>query len=685
MLQRFLGLAGLACCAPFCVAIQPPAATPCLASSAADSSKPGATPPAIAALTPAVPDDRSLDAAATPSSSCKTTDAAQSNGSSNAAAVFEFRFAPDAPSPMIPDALSPSRNLPHGKVYGLLGSTLIGAPDLTLRDELPIDEFGASLGGNIGKGATAYFVSFDQLGFSQRNLLQFLTDMQHQTGSSALTLNANPAITGAFTARIDRQFGQRDSAYVRFNRDSLHNYSLRPGEGANVSSLTGDFGLKQQTAAAGNTVILSPNTVNETSAQFISTDVQLPAGASAMGVESTLPTLRRDRVFEAATNIYRQVAGQSVRAGGDFLYNQMNLSFIESGLGRNSSFSQSDRSEGLYVQNEKRIHSNLLLTSGIRYEVQSLRGFKTDTNNLAPQVGFSWAPASRTVIRGGVGMYYDQVPLPIIAGPSSLGGAANIQDSSRLVVGKDFSPSQLAMFTVASPTMQNSYAEQADIGVEQQIGAKSFLSTETQYIRGVQLALPETRFTPLCASTSDCQAGNTFGAREIGTGAVSSYHGTSVAFTENPVRWGNYKVSYTYATAESNGTGENTAFLDDRLRRVSFTGVLHTSGDPGSDIWQHVSHGFVLTGTGDYASRSEFAGMNFINFNARIAKTLAWGQNYRLDLVSETFNMFERTNAAFANSAARMGDGAALIFNTYQRVAAFQSPNGSQFGLRLVF
>jgi len=223
------------------------------------------------------------------------------------------------------------------------------------------------------------------------------------------------------------------------------------------------------------------------------------------------------------------------------------------------------------------------------------------------------------------------------------------------------------------------------VQVEQQIGARSSISAESQFIRGVQLALPVYRTASLCASTSACRAGNSFWGQEIGSGATSSYQGTSVAYTQEPVRWGSYKVSYTYATAQSMGTGENNSFIGDEMRRASITGVLHTSLDPGTDLWQHLAHGFMLTGTGDYSSRNEFAGMDFFNFNARLAKTLAWGQSYRLQLMAETFNMLERTDAAFASSSARLGNNAAAIYDTYQRVASFQSPIGSQAGLRLEF
>ncbi len=606
--------------------------------------------------------------------------------------VNEFRVARGAPSPaaeQLPDAPS-HPNAPHGQIFGFKGFTLTGSPDVTLRDELPITELGATLGGSFKQGRTAYFVSLDRFGIDQQKLLTFLTTLETQTGAGALPLDANPVASSSFVARIDRQFSSRDSAYARFSRDDLRSYSLRPSQDASGPGLGTDFGVTQQAATVGNTVTLSADTLNETTARFISDETQLPAGAPAMGVQSDLPTVRRDRVFEAANNIYRQAGKQGLSAGGDFLYNQMNISFLESSLGRfsggNASFTQSDRSAGLYVESERKLRPNLLLTSGIRYDLQLLRGFQKDTNNVAPQLGVAWAPSTSTVIRGGVGVYYDQIPLPALAGPADPSSVANLESSGRLVSRNGASAEQLGEFTSMSPSLQNSYAEQANFEIEQQIGPRSALSAESQYVRGVQLALPAFRPVAMCASAGGCNAGNTFWGREMGSGAVSSYAGNSVAFTQRPTQWGDYKVSYTYATAQDSGTEPDAFFfINDRLRRASFTGDLHTTPGPGSDLWQHIANGFVLTGTGDYTKRSEFAGLNFVNMNARLSKTLAWGESYRLDFLAETFNMLQRTNAAFANSAAKMGDSLASVYTTYQRVASFQSPNGSQLGLRLTF
>jgi hypothetical protein len=69
---------------------------------------------------------------------------------------------------------------------------------------------------------------------------------------------------------------------------------------------------------------------------------------------------------------------------------------------------------GPFVQDDWRLRTNLTLSLGLRYEVQSLM---SDHNDWAPRIGFAWAPGTTkngrqtTVIRGGFGIFYELVGL----------------------------------------------------------------------------------------------------------------------------------------------------------------------------------------------------------------------------------------------------------------------------------
>src|SRR5439155_15258813 len=60
-----------------------------------------------------------------------------------------------------------------------------------------------------------------------------------------------------------------------------------------------------------------------------------------------------------------------------------------------------------FVQDEIRVKPQLTLTVGLRYDWQSTT---TDRNNVAPRFAFAFAPAEKTVLRGGAGIFYDNLP-----------------------------------------------------------------------------------------------------------------------------------------------------------------------------------------------------------------------------------------------------------------------------------
>lgn len=64
-----------------------------------------------------------------------------------------------------------------------------------------------------------------------------------------------------------------------------------------------------------------------------------------------------------------------------------------------------------FIQDRWLLRPNLSFDLGVRYENQRI----AEEQNLAPRAGFAWSPFGddRTVIRGGIGVFYDKVPLNI--------------------------------------------------------------------------------------------------------------------------------------------------------------------------------------------------------------------------------------------------------------------------------
>jgi hypothetical protein len=115
-----------------------------------------------------------------------------------------------------------------------------------------------------------------------------------------------------------------------------------------------------------------------------------------------------------------------------------------------------DRDMNLYsafIQDNWRIRPNLTVNLGVRYDYEDLAdhlrftgqeglfdsarlglpadtSYRSDKNNVAPRLGFAWDPWSdaKTVIRGGLGWYYDQVFLNVQGNVYRFGVVPRTQD-----------------------------------------------------------------------------------------------------------------------------------------------------------------------------------------------------------------------------------------------------------------
>jgi hypothetical protein len=78
-----------------------------------------------------------------------------------------------------------------------------------------------------------------------------------------------------------------------------------------------------------------------------------------------------------------------------------------------SPFDRSDRQPAIFAQDHWAFNSHLATDIGLRVEAQTI----TATTRLAPRIGFVWDPSirGRTTLSGGIGAFYDSVPLNVYA------------------------------------------------------------------------------------------------------------------------------------------------------------------------------------------------------------------------------------------------------------------------------
>lgn len=81
------------------------------------------------------------------------------------------------------------------------------------------------------------------------------------------------------------------------------------------------------------------------------------------------------------------------------------------------SSSASRNNVALYVQDNWQLYPHFTVDLGVRLDHDSL---SSDALNTAPRLGFVWAPTkdNRTAIRGGVGLFYDKIPLNVAIFPN---------------------------------------------------------------------------------------------------------------------------------------------------------------------------------------------------------------------------------------------------------------------------
>ena len=138
---------------------------------------------------------------------------------------------------------------------------------------------------------------------------------------------------------------------------------------------------------------------SRTEHHFTLTDtVSWAAGRHAVKAGFQIPDWSRRR-FDDNTN----TAGTFYFSGlGDYAASRP-YSFIEQAGNGHVLFIE--KVLGGFAQDEIRVRPNLTVVMGLRYDWQN---YFDDNNNVSPRASVAFAPASGTVIRGGVGLFYDR-------------------------------------------------------------------------------------------------------------------------------------------------------------------------------------------------------------------------------------------------------------------------------------
>jgi hypothetical protein len=202
-----------------------------------------------------------------------------------------------------------------------------------------------------------------------------------------------------------------------------------------------------------------------------------------------------------------------------------------------------------FVQDEWRVAPSLTLNGGLRYELDTRHApLPTDHKEISPRIGFAWSPDTKTVVRGGYGIYYATIDFQIdytvdALGVNSAGDrpiaqvlttiqTAGVQNSANIfstlvaegVIGiptptRSITPADLTQFGItishtgplpplsvifsASPNYQNPRAEQGSFGIQHEFSPGFTTSATGIFVRGSHLPdaydnnlLPNAPFDP---------------------------------------------------------------------------------------------------------------------------------------------------------------------------------------------
>ena len=218
-----------------------------------------------------------------------------------------------------------------------------------------------------------------------------------------------------------------------------------------------------------------------------------------------------------------------------------------------------------FIEDTIRVTPNFSISLGVRYYWQNY--FHDDPNNLAPRIGFAWAPArnGKTIFRGGAGEFYDRSgPRPIadlmhFNGVNLLRFILSNPQNAPPLFSYPVTPAQLAgaptSVVVLDPRLRIPYTIQYSIGIERQVTAKSTFSATYVGSRGIDLFRSRDINAPTASNSAARPNPNLGQERQLESEGYQKSNSVEFTFRGKPSRFFAGQVQYTLGKTYNNTSG----------------------------------------------------------------------------------------------------------------------------------
>ena len=591
------------------------------------------------------------------------------------------------------------------------------------------------------------------------------------TNPGGVILNANvpaPTRDTEFSTRAAHQFGERHSAYAeysyqdwtgqnqgvggqtlaaagfnnRYHEDDfkLHADSTLSPVLLNQVSLVGEHALSHNVNAAEAPRINVQGFFTTGSAQndALSTDYNLRIydmmtwihGRHFIKVGAGIPHLNR-RAFDDNTNaLGAYVFGPTLAADGQTVLTSALDNYEAghpSGYSRNSGdvhFVYHQQELGTFIQDQWKISNRVSITPGIRYDWQNF--FAQKRLGFSPRVSFAWVlnDASKTVLRGGGGIYYDRTGSGSLLDLARYDGIAPRRRSVTLslnpttqapsgcvpislCVDVDTAPVARVEF---DPHARVPYQMQYGLSIERQLGEKATAVVSVYSMRDIGT------FRSIDVNAPTAESGYTerpdpmYGrVREMQSEGSLEGSGLDISYRGRLNKYFTGFGRYTWSHYESNTDGigffpENQADPDaewsnasfDRRQRLAMYAMIHPDGvlNLSAGIFANSGRPWsVLTGTDPYGTdlfngRPDGLTRNTQNLPSYVDLDLRWGHDFaitpgkdedapRLGFSAGAFNILNHPNPAGVDQVETSSD--------FGEVTSVNPPRRIQLGMRFEF